>query len=557
MSIDQSDDPSGRICNSWISRRSFLIKGALFVAMGGGLLSCTKTRTGGSRPVGGSVLGADWRTGHMLLNKRPALSKETSHTGIVIAGGGISGLSAARELKKKGFDDFLLLELADKTGGNASSGKNAVSPYPWGAHYVPIPNEETALARELLDELGVIEGYDDAGLPVYNEYYLCQDPQERLLIHGQWQEGLVPQLGTSERDRRQYDEFFLTMNEFREARGDDGRRAFAIPLELSSRDPRFLKYDAISMEKYLADSGWDSGYLRWYVNYCCRDDYGSRMDETSAWAGIHYFASRAGRSANADSHSLLTWPEGLGWIAGRMAEKMKDNITCNACVLNIEEIGGGLAVDYYDTRRGVTVRVMAKSIIYAAPRFTALKTIRALREDPPAYADSFSYAPWVIANITMKGEPEGVGAPLSWDNVSYNSDSLGYVVASHQDLSRYREKTVLTYYFPLTSGDPASERKAALDTDYKKWARMIIKDLSDMHPGIEGQIEELNVWLWGHAMIKPVTGLMWGAARREALKPLGKIFFANSDMSGISIFEEAQYRGVMASKAALKAISAG
>jgi hypothetical protein len=85
---------------------------------------------------------------------------------------------------------------------------------------------------------------------------------------------------------------------------------------------------------------------------------------------------------------------------------------------------------------------------------------------------------------------------------------------------------------------------------------MVISDLSRMHPGIRGGIEELNVWLWGHAMIKPVTGFIWGAARREAVKPLGKIFFAHSDMSGISIFEEAQYRGVMASRVALRAISA-
>ena len=34
------------------------------------------------------------------------------------------------------------------------------------------------------------------------------------------------------------------------------------------------------------------------------------------------------------------------------------------------------------------------------------------------------------------------------------------------------------------------------------------------------------------------------------VKPLGNIFFANSDLSGFSIFEEAQYRGVEAAKGA-------
>lgn len=543
---------------SGMSRRSFLIKGTLFVASAaGGIISCNNMQSAKKQMFDGGIKGANWQAGHMLTKSGRLSPKETERTGIVVAGGGISGLSAAWEFRRNGFDDFLLLELEAKSGGNAASGANAVSPYPWGAHYIPIPGDDAVFVRQLFEELGIIEGYDGKGLPVYNEFYLCADPQERLLIQGHWQEGLVPQLGISERDRRQYDEFFQTMKQFRETKGSDGRRAFAIPIDQSSRDSRFLKYDAVSMGRYMADNGWDSEYLRWYINYCCRDDYGCRMDETSAWAGIHYFASRAGRAANADPHSVLTWPEGIGWIVKKMEEKVKSNIRCNACVINIEGIGGDLAVDYYDVRRNVPVRILSKALVYAAPRFTAFRTIRSFRDRVPAYAGGFGYTPWLVANITMKGVPEGTGAPLSWDNVSYHSDSLGYVVANHQDLTTHREKTVLTYYFPLTTGDAASERQKALRRSYKEWAEIIIRDLSRMHPGIGDRVEELHVWLWGHAMIKPVTGFMWGKARREAMKPLGNIFFAHSDMSGISIFEEAQYRGIMASKEALKAISAG
>lgn len=540
-----------------LSRRSFLIKGTLFVvSASGGMISCS-TGPGGKKQMTGRISGANWRAGHMMFDGARISPSETERTGIVVVGGGISGLSAAWEFRKRRFADFLLLELGDKVGGNAASGANAVSAYPWGAHYIPIPGEEAVFVRELFEELDIIEGYDGKGLPVYNEFYLCADPQERLLIRGHWQEGLVPQLGIADRDRRQYDEFFRTMNQFKEARGSDGRRAFAIPVDQSSRDIRFQKYDTVSMARYMKDNGWDSEYLRWYVNYCCRDDYGCRMEETSAWAGIHYFASRSGRAANADSQSLLTWPEGLGWIAGKMVEKVKGNIRCGVCVLNIENLGDDIAVDYYDVRRGVPVRILSKVVVYAAPRFTAFRTIRHLRESVPSYAGWFGYAPWLVANITIKGMPdEGTGAPLSWDNVSYHSDSLGYVVANHQDLARYREKTVLTYYHPLTSGESSAERRKALKRDFKEWAEMIMEDLSRMHPGLRESVEEMDVWLWGHAMIKPVTGFMWGKARRAAMKPLGKIFFANSDMSGISIFEEAQYRGIMASRAALKAISA-
>lgn len=531
-----------------ISRREFLICAAAAACT----ISCDSLQSGRQGVIKGGIIGSNRQSGHMLIKDGRYSIKETDRTGIVIVGGGIAGLSAAREFRKHGLNDFLLLELEEKAGGNALSGANQVSPYPWGAHYVPIPGEGSVFVRELFEELGIIEGYDKKGLPIYNEFYLCADPQERLLIHGHWQEGLVPQLGISEKDKRQYNEFFGAMKGFSEARGNDGRRAFSIPIDHSSGDSRFVKYDSISMSRYLSDNGWDSEYLRWYVNYCCRDDYGCRMEEVSAWAGIHYFASRTGRAANADPQAVLTWPEGNGWIVKRMEKKTGNNVCCNACVLNIESVGDKLAVDYYDVKRGVVVRVLAKAVVYAAPRFTAFRTIKAFRERRPSYAGSFDYAPWLIANITMKGSPEGKGAPLSWDNVCYNSASLGYVVANHQDLALHREKTVLTYYFPFTGGKPSEERTKAVKRPYKEWAEMVLQDLSLMHPGIKDSIEELNVWLWGHAMVRPVTGFMWGRARLDAMKPLGNIYFAHSDMSGISIFEEAQYRGTMAARTALR-----
>lgn len=541
-----------------LSRRAFLrgglLGGALLTVSAAGLTSCRRGQTGPGTGIfgrSGGIAGSNRKTGHMLAQQNMLSPEETERTGIVIVGGGISGLSAARELSKKRFSDFLVLELEEKAGGNAACGANAVSSYPWGAHYIPIPASEAVLVRELFEELGIIEGYDSSGLPIYNEYYLSADPHERLFIHGRWQEGLIPHLGISEKDRRQHAEFFGAMEKFREARGSDGKRAFCIPLDLSSRDSRYRGYDAISMSRFMSDNGWDSESLRWYVNYCCRDDYGCRMEETSAWAGIHYFASRHGRGANADSPSVLTWPEGIGWIVNRMGEKLSGNIRCNACVLNIERAGSDLAVDYYDVKRGGMVRAYAKAVIYAAPRFTAFKAIKSFREKPPAYAGRFGYAPWMVANVTMKGSPEGRGTDVSWDNVSYYSDSLGYIVANHQDLNRYREKTVLTCYFPLTAGGPSAERQKALKRTYEEWASMVVHDLSLMHPGIEKSIEEVNVWLWGHAMIRPVPGFIWGTARQEALRPVGKIHFAHSDMSGISIFEEAQYRGIMASRAVL------
>jgi hypothetical protein len=49
-------------------------------------------------------------------------------------------------------------------------------------------------------------------------------------------------------------------------------------------------------------------------------------------------------------------------------------------------------------------------------------------------------------------------------------------------------------------------------------------------------------------MIRPRPGFMWGSHRHQAQRSHGKVHFAHSDLSGFSIFEEANYQGERAAK---------
>ena len=60
----------------------------------------------------------------------------------------------------------------------------------------------------------------------------------------------------------------------------------------------------------------------------------------------------------------------------------------------------------------------------------------------------------------------------------------------------------------------------------------------------------------GHAMISPRPGFLTSPQRQAIADFDGHIQFANSDLSGISIFEEAQYRGVRAADRILERLSA-
>jgi hypothetical protein len=78
-----------------------------------------------------------------------------------------------------------------------------------------------------------------------------------------------------------------------------------------------------------------------------------------------------------------------------------------------------------------------------------------------------------------------------------------------------------------------------------------LTDLSRAHPDLRGLVERLDVMRWGHAMIQPVPGFIWGGSRAAARRPAGGIHFAHSDLSGVALFEEAFYHGVRAAEEVL------
>ena len=277
------------------------------------------------------------------------------------------------------------------------------------------------------------------------------------------------------------------------------------------------------------------------MDYSCRDDYGAGLAHVSAWAGVHYFASRRGRAANADSDAVVTWPEGNGWLVEQMARSIRERIRNQSVVFKISERDKDVFIDFLDLTRNQTVRLRARGVVCAAPRFVA----RHFLPDLPD-TDALEYSPWTVANITVDEMPAGRGAALAWDNVARGSPSLGYVVATHQSLRSRARETVLTHYWPLDAASPREERERSLARTHRDWCDLIVADLTRMHPGIERHIRTIDVWLWGHGMIRPVPGFLWGETRRQMQQRNGPIVFAHSDMSGISIFEEAFTRGTHA-----------
>ncbi|RIV20603.1 FAD-dependent oxidoreductase [Fibrisoma montanum] len=541
-----------------VGRRTFLAQAgagmAVLLTGGIGVSGCASARS--ISHIQGGMAGANHQSGHRLraiseLVRLPVSEKLT--TNVLIAGGGISGLSARRWLQRQGISDTLLAEMDGQTGGNAAYGQNSVSAYPYGAHYLPIPDLRNQELLDFLTESRIITGSDAQGLPIYDDYFLCHDPEERLFINGFWQEGLVPEAGVPESDRDQIRRFFQLIDRFKTARGSDNLDAFTIPLDRSSTDETFRQLDRVSFASYLDTAGFTSPYLRWYLTYCCRDDYGATLETTSAWAGIHYFASRKGQAANANASSVLTWPQGNGFLADQLRAGAASPIRRNLLVYEVRLNDTGVTVVAFDATTNRNVVIDANKVILATPHFITKHIVQKIAPERSAWT-GFRYAPWVVANLTLNGLPQGRGMPLCWDNVLYGASSVGYITANHQDL-RDGPRKVITYYKPLTDTEPDAARRQAYGTTYEQWLTQIMDELETAHPGLTPYVSEADIWVWGHGMMAPSPGFVWGNERRQAAQPIAnRVFFAHSDLSGVSIFEEAFYQGIRAAREVAEAV---
>ena len=532
----------------WLSRREAL--GAL-LGVPASALVCNPRATGAALPPGEIVFPVE-RRGHAVRDGLSATPASWETAKVVIVGGGVAGLSAAWRLVRAGFLDFVLLEIDDALGGTAKSGENAVSKFPWGAHYITVPMKENVALLTLLGELGVLAGRDDAGEPVVDEAFLCRDPQERLFHRGAWTAGLYLHEGATEADLTELARFRARMDSFAMARDGRGRRAFTIPTARASDDPIFTALDRISMADWTTQEGFTSERLLWTIDYACRDDYGATPAQTSAWAGIFYFAARIA-TPGADGQPVITWPEGNGRLVEHLSRAVSGRVRLRTAAFDV--------VPGTDASNGVDVLALApagpvgfhaEQVLLATPQLVTKHLVRPYRDHRPGPLDEFVYGAWLVANLTVRERPRSRGFPFAWDNVLYESPSLGYVVAGHMRGADHGP-TVLTYYHPMTDVDVTRARERLLSGSRDEWAEAVLADLGVAHPDLASLTTRLDVMRWGHAMIRPRPGFLWGEVRRNARLPHRGVHFAHSDLSGIALFEEAFDHGVRAAEEILAA----
>jgi len=523
-------------------------------------LALVACRGSGPAPFDGTWIGASHERGHRLQEPTPFTPEVTKRCAVAVVGAGVAGLAAARALQRAGIDDVHVFELEDVAGGNARGHAIAGMACPLGAHYLPLPGPDAHEVSELLHEFGLLR--IEGGRTVAEERQLCHSPQERLWVDGQWLDGLLPPAERGSARERQYRRFSQLVAEASRT------LRFTIPSSRAGWTAGHAVLDATSFVRWLDSHGLDDAGLRWYLDYTCRDDYGAGADAVSAWAGLHYFASRhgfhaPGDEAGAERDAVFTWPEGNAWLTRRLAAPLADRLHSGALVRRVEAGRHEVTLDALSARRNE--RWIAQQAVLALPLHAVVRIVAQPAAALVQAAALLTHAPWLVANLHLRAPlTDKPGAPPSWDNVLYtpgtNTAALGYVDAMHQSLRPAPGPTVLTAYWALGDGDRTAlsrQRLALQDQPWSTWSRRVVDDLARAHPDLPAKTARVDLMRYGHAMAIPAPGVRGSAALQALTRPPNaRLHFAHSDLAGYSIFEEAFTLGDAAGTAAARRLRA-
>ncbi|MCX5744195.1 MAG: FAD-dependent oxidoreductase, partial [Proteobacteria bacterium] len=159
-----------------VTRREFVT-----MLLGGAAAAACDRAAGVALPPGTLVDTGMQRAHAVIRDGAPVVPSTWRRHRVAVVGGGVAGLGAAWQLRRRGITDVVVLELDAVVGGTARGGESATTRYPWGAHYIVAPRREQTELVALLGELGAIEGQEADGTPIIDEALRCREPEERVL----------------------------------------------------------------------------------------------------------------------------------------------------------------------------------------------------------------------------------------------------------------------------------------------------------------------------------------------------------------------------------------
>ncbi|MFI5349132.1 MAG: FAD-dependent oxidoreductase, partial [Elusimicrobiota bacterium] len=431
--------------------------------------------------------------------------------GVVVIGGGASGLAAADELKGS---DFLLLEKEDHVGGNSYSGEWEGLRYSTAAAWdsTPIP-EFAALAKRWKFDWKKIEGEDSA----------CYG--------GKW----IRNFWNGRADNPAFDELPFDKSV------KDGFRKFLTDIEHMDFEKNVEALDSQRFSDFLKGR---PPQLKAFWDQFGPSNWGAATEDTSLYVGL-----AAARDWFRYPH--YTWEGGIGMASRRVLDSLGESgrgkIKTGCSVYKVRRRGGKVHVSFF--RDGKPQTIEARACVMATPKFITKMLVDELPADQFAAMSGMRYAPYLVFNLCF----DRVVYNQGYDNwpigAKHFTDFIPADWVAHGEGGDLGRKQVVTVYAPR----PELERSEFLD-DAKTLgkAHAAVDELFSLFPGWADHLKEVRIYRRGHPMPMSIPGYftkLQPAARRD----LPPVYFAHSDALGeVSDFFYAAIGGIRAAQKAAK-----
>ncbi|MGB0033884.1 MAG: FAD-dependent oxidoreductase [Candidatus Acidiferrales bacterium] len=415
---------------------------------------------------------------------RPPISRKC---GVLIAGGGASGLSAAYFLRDH---DFLLLEKEPHWGGNANLEEYDGQAYATGSAFDYKGSASEQLAREI-------------GLTP-----LAINSADPTIINGKW----VDDTWGAGLDQLPYAP--AIRNSFRKFRED----MLALAAEKNQE-----QFDVVPLSKYLKD--YAPEVKQWWDCYG-PSNYGAKSEDTSTMVALGEIKDLADY-ANHDAR--VTLPGGNGTLTRKLAEilhlKSPERMISDATIIAIEPQNAEVHVTY--SQNGALYAVAAKFVIVATPKLIAARIVSGLPEAQVEAMKSIRYCPYAVVNMIFD-KPVYNRAYDTWCPGTSFADMVVSDWVSQKQPGYKQKNNILTFYTPISEAD----RYKLLTLDgCRMLAANVLRDFHHVLPEANAEPIEVHLYRRGHAVFLSSPGT-YTKTIPAARRPLDRIAFANTDSLG-------------------------
>jgi protoporphyrinogen oxidase len=509
-----------------------------------------------------------------------SISDDAEKFDVIVAGGGLAGLSAAFYLlRRRPGIKILLLEGNDYAGGNASCDDQPPLPVKastCGA-YTAVPDSDYLI--ELYRETGVDWNKYPLESPIDAFYFDENTPGVKPGYRG-WQIELLNSLGTLKNapyDQRVINDLAKCVQTFTDWNDKPG--APDEPPDVSS--PQYDYLSEMTFATYLTDVlHCDPRVVAFYTGYTV-DCLGGTPQHVNAHTVISFLSSDY-------TGKFFAYPGGTSQIATQLVQWLTKSdkggqldhpftLQLQALALRVDanpqSSQNQVSVTYF--KNGEFRRASAKALIVATQAQSARHLVEHLvDEERKAAWEEFNTVPALIANVAVRNMSPfhelGLGYANYWWGSKYWAN---FVIADWTTENRRKPSraSVLTFYGAVTAPPEefAAERMKLLSTPFSDYEKALKDDLSRVMRGtkfdFDRDVSAVFIYRWGHSMILPTTKSVFGnthgpggrldrrkAPRRIACRSLGPISFAGQYAEGSPSVESAVASG---HRAALEILS--